>query len=187
MLRSICHQRVPHVCVKWQKVCSGTSLPCNQGRRFVCVCGVAGSAAVTEALWSHRLSAEDARSRAVNIPLCFFWKPTSEFFFDKSFYSIKYHFIVSRVGRTFMQSFFWMFYENRLIPQGWVATAGLHAWCYLCCHMISRTRVNSLKKCVWVCVLVGGNIQSAPPCQATLGRSGSGHASTWNKSIIFHF
>lgn len=120
-------------------------------------------------------------------PALLLLKACFRIFFDESFYSIKYHFIVSRVGRTFMQSFFWMFYENRLIPQGWVATAGLHAWCYLCCHMISRTRVNSLKKCVWVCVLVGGNIQSAPPCQATLSRSVSDHASTWNKSIIFHF
>lgn len=39
----------------------------------LCVCAASlGSAAVTEALWSHRLSAEDASSRAVNIPLCFF-------------------------------------------------------------------------------------------------------------------
>lgn len=42
--------------------------------------GGAGSGAVTGTLWSHRLSAEDSRSRAMNIPLCLSLKRASEFF-----------------------------------------------------------------------------------------------------------
>lgn len=114
--RSICHQRAPHVYVKWQKVCSEASLLCNKGRRFVCAwhrwlwCSDGGSVVSTFIRW--RLDKLCCEHHAlVLLKACFR-------FFVKSFYSIKYNFIMSSIGRTFMQSFFWMFYEKRLILQG---------------------------------------------------------------------
>lgn len=64
-----------------------------------------GAGAVTGTLWSHRLSAEDSRSRAVNAPLLL--KACFGVFFYESLYSIKYHFNMRSVPRSFPLNVSW--------------------------------------------------------------------------------